>query len=214
MTIGNETGQMGNTLPLSGGGLLQQGSSAEVGLTITINSSVTSTAMNALRIQRAPANAAAGSTGGTEVFTVEYNGVRGLRQTRKLSSAVLSSADYNLPREYSGEFIIIPDVAASGSSNVIIRLPPVEQGLWFELCNEGVITSGTLQVLANSCGTAVVHNDSAADGLAFNKATGAVAVGGSVRCHSDGTKWIMLTQPAFTSAAPTSATMTSFGVIT
>lgn len=213
MAIGNETGQMGNTLPLSGGGLLQQGSSAEVGLTITINSSVTSTAMNALRIQRAPA-AGAGSTGGTEVFTVEYNGVRGLRQTRKLSSTVLSSADYNLPREYSGEFIIIPDMATSGSSNVIIRLPPVEQGLWFELYNEGTITTGTLQVLANSCGTAVVHNDSAADGLAFNKTTGVLGVGGSIRCHSDGTKWIMLTQPAFTSAAPTSATMTSFGVIT
>jgi len=210
MTIGRDTGQLGNALPLSGGGVIQQGSSSVDALTITMNSSVTSTASNALRVQR---TAEAGSSGGAELFVAEYDGVRGLRHIIALSSAAASGTQYLTPDMY-GAFCILPAVTTTGSSNQTWTLPPAEQGGFFEIYAPAALATGIVVFKAPSCGGMVVFDDSAADSFSLGKATGVEIIGGSVRFHSDGSQWVVIPQPAFTSAAPTSATMTPFSIQT
>lgn len=207
MTVGSKSGQAGESVSLQGESEIRQQSSAADALTITLASGVTSTAGGqGLVVRRF---APEGASGGTEAFVVEYDGVRGRRHIVAMSSA---SSAITLSASDSGGFIVVPGF----SSGATITLPAVAAGLSYELYMLGAPASGVVAVKAATTGTMVAFNDAAADTIVFGKAGGAsgTTIGGSLRLHTDGTKWYSIMQPAFTSAAPTSATMTSFAIET
>lgn len=210
MTVGKDTGQMGNCLPLSGNAEIRQGSSAADGLTITLSSGVNSTSGGQGIVVRR--NQTAGTSGGTELFVTEYAGTRGYRKVKALTSAATSGVQ-RLSVDDAGSFLILPTVTTTGSSDQSWTLPANEQGLWYEIYAPAAIATGVIRINAPSCGGMIVFDDSAADALAFNKASGAVTIGGSARFYSDGSKWHAISQASWTSGAPTSATMTSFNII-
>jgi hypothetical protein len=105
--------------------------------------------------------------------------------------------------------IIVPGF----TSGALLTLPAVGDGLNFEFYHVGGTASGVVTYAAAATGTIVCYGDAAADSITIGKATGAPAIGGSVRFVCDGTYWYTIMQPAFSSAAPTSATMTEYAIV-
>lgn len=112
----------------------------------------------------------------------------------------------------SGSFIVIPAIA----SGVTVTLPAPAAGLNYEFyCAGGSATAaGFYTFKTPTTGTMVAYGDAAADSITIGKTSGAPYIGGAVRFVSDGTLWYSIMEPAFTSAAPTSATMTEFSIQT
>jgi hypothetical protein len=208
MAIGNKSGQAGGAVPLLGESEIRQQSSAADALTITLASGVTSTAGGqGFVVRRWVAEGTSG--GGVEPFAVEYDGVRGRRHIVALSSA---STAITISASQSGALITVPGF----TSGATITLPAMEAGLSYEFYVAGTVSSGIITISAATAGTLVVHNDAAANSIVFGKSGSAsgTIIGGSVRLVSDGTKWYSIMQPAFTSAAPTSLTMTELAIVT
>lgn len=115
----------------------------------------------------------------------------------------------------SGKLFILGEFATTsgGGGGPTITLPAVGDGLNYEFYVAGGLTSGAISFAAAATGTMVVYNDVAADSVNIGKATGASVIGGAVRFVSNGTKWYSIMEPAFTSAAPTTGTMTEFGFV-
>jgi hypothetical protein len=120
-----------------------------------------------------------------------------------------ASTGLTVAASQSGGFFVIGDCTAAP---LTITLPAVAAGLWYEFYQGGAVTASGTIVKAATTGTMVAFNDAAADSIQIGGAT-AVAIGGSLRVLSDGTKWYSIMQPGFTSAAPATATMTLFGIV-
>ena len=134
---------------------------------------------------------------------------RGYREivalSTRSSACTLSTAD-------SGKLVLL----GGWSSGLTLTLPAMEDGLNYELYCAGAPASGIYTISAATAGTLVVYGDAAANSITFGKsgtASGTVT-GGGLRLVTDGTLWYSIMEPAFTSAAPTSATMTEYAIVT
>lgn len=131
----------------------------------------------------------------------------GQKEIITLSSG--STAPVVLKSDQSGAFVVIPGM----TSGMTITLPAPAAGLEFEFYVKAATTSGVIKIAAPTTGTMVIKGDAAADALNIGKAAGAAVIGGAIRFVSDGTLWYSIMEPAFSSAAPTSLTMTEYGTI-
>lgn len=134
---------------------------------------------------------------------------RGAREIVALSTG---STAFTLSTGDSGKMLII----GAYTSGVTITLPTMEDGLNYELYCGGAPTSGVYTISAATAGDLVVYGDAAANSILFGKAGAASGtnIGGGLRLVTDGSKWYSIMLPAFTSAAPTSATMTTYAIVT
>lgn len=206
MTVGKKSGQAGGAVPLQGESEIRQQSSAADALTITLASGVTSTAGGqGLVVRRFAPEGTSGAY--VEPFAVEYDGVRGRRHVVAISTA---ATGFSPAASQSGGMFIIGDCTAAP---LTITLPAMDAGLWYEFYQGGAVAASGTLITAATAGTLVVFNDVAANSIQIGGATG-VTIGGSVRVITDGTKWYSIMQPAFTSAAPATATMTLMGILT
>lgn len=205
MTKGKDSGQSGNALPLvsTSARTMVQDSTTIDALTISLSSGVTDTAGGQGLVVRR--NYYAGTSGGTELFVAEYDGVRGYRHIETMSSA---STAITLGASQSGTFFLLNFTASSGFT---VTLPAVAQGLWYEFFTQTPPNSGVTTIAAPTCGTMVRFNDTAADAIYFgtDAAASGTEIGMGCRVLSDGTKWLVIPEPALTSAALTTGTMSA-----
>jgi len=131
------------------------------------------------------------------------------RQYREVIALSSGSTAITVSTGWSGKMIIVPGF----TSGALLTLPAVGDGLNFEFYHVGGTASGVVTYAAAATGTIVCYGDAAADSITIGKATGAPSIGGSVRFVCDGTYWYTIMQPAFSSAAPTSATMTEYAIV-
>lgn len=202
MAVGKLTGQPGNTVPLEGESEIRQTSSAVDLVTLTLASGATSTAAGKGLVVKRWGDY--GSSAGVAMFEVDYDGVYGRRKVTALTTA---STAVDIASSQSGMFMLIP-ASASGWT---ITLPACAAGLWYEFYVTGAqSTAAAVKIKGASTGLMVFYADAAGDMITLGKASGAPTIGGSLRVISDGALWYCITQPAFSSAAPTSLTMTEY----
>lgn len=202
MATGKQSGQSGNVAPVLGEFEIRQQSSATDLLTLSMAEGASTGAGKAMVVKRW---AEPGSSEGVAMFEVGYDGVYGRRKVTTLSSA---STGVTLASSQSGMFVVVPGM----TSGLTVTLPAPEAGLWYELYVKANLTSGLITLKSASTGLVVAYGNAAADAIVIGKTVG-TEIGGSMRVHSDGTQWYSLFQPAVSSLAPTSATMTMMAIV-
>lgn len=200
------SGQLGNMAPLHGEFEIKQDSSSLPALTIMGATGGSTSAESILEIQRASISEFS-SVGGVPVFRVEHDGVWGMRKVVVLASAGAVTMGASL----SGAFCVIPDNTAAAAE---ITLPAAAAGLWYEFYQAGGAAGSGTYIVGAATGLFVVYGDVAADGVNIGGTATATPEGGSLRVICDGTKWYTVMQPALSSAAGATNTMTLYGIIT
>ena len=186
---GAPSGFPGYNVPLDGNAERVQDSSAIDVMTLTLNSSVSSTTGGrALVTQK--------STGG-ELFAVHYDGVAARRH---IIAAATGSSEYNVSASESGSLIV---VGADASKEKRFILPTAEAGLWYEFYQAGAQCASLTKVVG-AAGLMVTCNDSGSSAVAIGGATNA-CIGASLRVICDGTQWLTIPQTGQSSVALSTA---------
>lgn len=202
MTTGKAVGFPGNALPVLGEAEIKQTSSGTDVVTLTLNSSITSTAGGrALVVGRNKGNDTLDTT--AELFTVQYDGVQARRHVVAISTA---SSNIVMAASQSGALCVIGD---NTGTETVITLPTARTGLWYEFYQSGSGKASAATIQSATAGMMVCFNESSANSIDIGGST-AGAVGGSLRVIAgtlnSSAKWFVVTQPNYTSAAPNGAT--------
>jgi len=203
MAVGSKVGMIGDAVPLHGNSEIRQSGSTTIDvLTVTLNSSVSSTTGGkGLYVSRYAEGIDPSS--GSMILSVDYDGVQARRHVTALP---VSATTYTVSASQSGALFTV-----AASSAIIVTLPAVEAGLWYEFVGMGACASG-FSVKGASTGLMVVFNDDAADSVEVGT-SGVGAPGGALRVVCNGTKWLCITEPGFSSVAPTTATASYYTIV-
>lgn len=203
MTIGSKVGFPGEAVPAHGNSVIMQSGSTAVDIvTITMATGVDSSAgADALVVSRYDA-AEGGPQENSNVFCVDYTGTRGMRHVKALP---VSATTYTVSASESGCLFTV-----AAASAIVITLPTAAPGLEYEFLQVGTCASGFL--VQGATGNMMIgFNDVGLTSIEVG--TSAVGEGGGLRVVGNTNVWYCITEPAFTSVAPTTASATYYTLV-